>query len=198
MTAVTTASVADRRAALLAEQATLQRARGAAALDRKPFDSRRLAAVDAELAGLLDAEVEEHRRREKAVKAHEAERRASVRRRISEREKERLGVLAKAEAAARMMVKALDQVRSCALETRAEIAQLGVPPPLALDARELETRLSRYLANSLSIVARGPDFGILEWNSVPFGDGPWVDLERAACTTALEEFVEPEPKEMKS
>jgi hypothetical protein len=67
-----------------------------------------------------------------------------------------------------------------------------------LDPRELETRLSRYLANSLSIVANGPGFGVIEWNSIPFGDGPWAELERAACATALAEFVEPEPKEMKS
>jgi hypothetical protein len=199
MTAAATAlpSLADRRAALLAEQAKLQHQRGVFTLEGRTFDARRLAAIDAELAGLLDAEAEDLRRRDQAAKAHETERRASVCKRIAEREQERRAALAKAEAAARVMVNALDVVRSHTIATRAEIAELGVPPPLALDPRELETRLSRYLANSLSIVANGPGFGVIEWNSIPFGDGPWAELERAATAAALAEFIETPTEETK-
>jgi len=176
MTATAQPALPERVAALLAERERLQVARGAAVLDGRTIDGRRLAAIDGELAALQDADAEARRRQHKAAEAHKAEHRQAVRRRIAERETGRLAALRKAEAAARVMVKALDQVRSDTIAMRAEIAELGVPPPVALDARELETRLSRYLANSLSIVARGPDFGILEWNSIPHPDGPWVDL----------------------
>jgi hypothetical protein len=199
MTAATQPSLSDRRAALLAEQAELQRQRGAAALDRKTFDSRRLAAVDAELAGLLDAEAEELRRREKATKAHDAEHRQAVRKRIAERELERLAALRRAESLARSMAEALDRVRSHTIETRAEIAQLGVPPPLVLDPKELERRLSYCLANVLSIVAgsRG-EFGTMEWGSIPHPDRAWADAERAATAASLAEFIEPQTEEIKS
>jgi hypothetical protein len=196
MTATTTAQPAalpERVASLLAEREKLQRARGAAVLDGRTVDGRRLAAIDGELAALQDADAEERRRQHKAAETHKVAHHQAVRKRIAEREQERLAALAKAEAAARMMVKALDVVRSHAIATRAEIAELGVPPPAVFDARELETRLSRYLANSLSIVARGPDFGVLEWNSIPFPDGPWAELERAATAAALSELTKESP-----
>jgi hypothetical protein len=94
-------------------------------------------------------------------------------------------------------VEALDRVRVFTAETRMEFRDLGTPSPGALDASEVELRLSRYVVNALSPVSGGYTFGCLEWKSIPFRDGPWAELERAACAASLAEFTSTPTEETK-
>jgi hypothetical protein len=183
----------DRRAALLEEQAELRRQRGAAVLDGRDFSgAKRLAAIDAELAALDDAEREDHRRGAEAHATAEAARRQAIAQRIADRAEARLAALDKAEAAARAMVAALAEALDLSAGIHADATRLG-EPPLPLARSEIENRCSRLLALALRPVARAHSFGVLTWNSIPHADDSWRAIEHAATNPTISVLVQGVP-----
>jgi hypothetical protein len=184
-----TDALATRAAELNDELAALRHARALAVLAGESFDSQSIAAAEAELAALADAEGEAVKRARAAASAAAAERRAATMSAIAAKEAARVLATGRAEAAARALATALDEAMRIAEEERALWRELGSRVPAHLDLPSQELRLSDRLAAVLHTPARPAGFGVVTWRvSWASSDHNWAEAERRLGEAAIAEI----------
>ena len=164
------------------ELAELRRARGAAALDGKPFDASRLTAIEAELAAAEDAEAESARRSHHAHEQTEDNWHSDLLARVDTLSAERTEALGRAEKACRDMAAAIKDFKDATKSLLTVSGRLGASAPLQFDVSPTERMLGRLIAGVLRTVSRsGAGFGDIKWFTIPpEASGSWTDLDRAA------------------
>lgn len=165
---------------LLNELASLRNARGAAVLDGRRFDGRRLAQVETELAALDDAEAEGARRAHEAHEAAAVEHRKGVVQRITELNGIRLAALERAEKFGREMAAALDEVFAASRGISETCRLGGIQQPYVLDQKATEQRVAQCVVALLQPLGQARSaFGDLRWRLPPAeASGSWVDMDR--------------------
>ena len=164
------------------ELAAERRRRGVAVLDGKPFDDRRLTAVEAELAAAEDAEAESARRSHHAHEQAEDNWHSELLARVDSLSAERTEALGRAEKACGEMAMAIRDFKDATKSLLTVSERLGAPAPLQLGVNAVERMLGRLIAGALRKVSRsGAGFGDIKWFTIPpEASGSWTDLDRAA------------------
>ena len=173
--------------------AELRRKRGAAVLDGRPLDAIEIAATEAELDALAEAEAEQIRRQREAEAARIAALQKVLSAELRDREKARLHLVAQAEAAARELSASLTGVFAAAEAERSTIKRMGKPVPPVLGDEPLARRLGERLAATLSTFRTypprlGPS---VVWGSTPSWVDPaasWPDAERRELAPHFQPF----------
>lgn len=178
-----------RKDAIVGKLETLRQARGSALLDGKTFDSKQIAAAEAELDALQEAEAEATRRLRATAEAEAKRKFAAFCKRVTEIEERRLANVSRAERHLRAGVAALGAVMADASEIRTACKALGVRSPSALEARAVEERLfERFFLLVRALTVSRSHVGRCDLPSPLIGynrDDDWCEAEQRAVAMEL-------------
>jgi hypothetical protein len=184
-------SLLDRRAEAEARLAEERRKRGAAMLDGGPVEG--VEAIEDEIRAIDDALTEEVRRQRVVAADAEETRAGGIRAELAAAERERLDAVARAEAAAGILVSALRDALAACVRENDLMKALGGQRQLPLEIGVFEGRLADLLSLTLNTIVPGRldwRFGHIKMRP-PFGEASdgWRAAEEAHGAAALAAFT---------
>jgi len=186
-----TPNLETKRRDVHAKLAGLQAQRGASLLDGKKFDDAEVSALQDELVALEDAAAEQTRRDRKAAEDEFRTHRASIRKRLTDTERDRLNSWEQAESHLRAYAKEVEKLRRIHAVAADLARQLGGAVPLGLAAMSVDTRIANRIS---AIMGEIPGcryrLGHINWHpGTTRAQQRWADEEDKLLGRALNELL---------